>query len=151
MAYASIADMVLWFGEREIARASTPDEMPVAGVVPAPVTSALENASAIIDGYLRRRYQVPLAVAPSEISRACGTLARYDLLTGGSRQASEQIRDDRKEAMAWLRRISEGTVLLDLQEVSQGDESFATMQSRRDVFSDRQGHEGGGGFWDGLP
>ena len=33
MAYASVSDMVLRFGETEIARASTPDAAPVTGVV----------------------------------------------------------------------------------------------------------------------
>lgn len=151
MAYATVAEMVLKFGETEISRASTPDETPVAGVVSTPVNSALESASAMIDGYLRKRYLVPLSVAPTEVKDACLTLARYTLLTGGGRHASDQVIADKKDVLAWLDRIALGRVLLDLQEVAVGEESFALEHHREPVFGRREGRGGdddyGNGDW----
>jgi phage gp36-like protein len=148
MAYASIDDMVLRFGQSEIARASTPDGQEVGDVVAAPVQAALNDASATADSYLRKRYQTPLDIAPVEITRTVCSIARVYLLSGGGRQASEQALHDQKEAVSWLERIARGLVLLDLQEVAQGDESFAVMEDRRDVFSGRNdGNSFRGGFW----
>jgi phage gp36-like protein len=152
MAYATIADMVLRFGEAELIRATTPDGAEAVAIVPAPVHVALREASAVIDGYLRKRYRVPLDLAPDEINRACCHLARYDLSLGGERSPSEQTTKNRDDMISWLGRISRGEVLLDLAEVAPGEESFATMQTRRDVFSDRGEERGGfGGFWGDLP
>lgn len=150
MAYASIADMVLRFGEAEMIRATTPDGAEAVAIVEAPANKALEDASALIDTYLRKRYRVPLDLPTSEINRACCMLARYDLSLGGERSPSEQTLKTRDDVVSWLNRIARGEVLLDLAEVAPGDESFATMQSRRDVFSDRQDHDGFGGFWGAL-
>jgi phage gp36-like protein len=154
MAYASIADMVLRYGNNEIARASTPDGVDVGQIVPEPVVAALEDASAVIDGYLRKRYRVPLDVAPTEVQLACCRLARYSLSTGGERQPAEQTQKDQEATMRWLKDISLGHVLLDLQEVAVGQESFAAVHSRRDRLSDRADELGmydgyGGGFWGG--
>lgn len=149
MAYATIQDMVLLCGEAEMIRATTPDGAEAVAIVKAPLLKALENASGMIDTYLRKRYRVPLDLPTPEINDACCKLARYSLSTGGERNPSEQIKISRDETVQWLDRIASGKVLLDLAEVAPGDESFATMESRRDVFSDRGDHGGGhGGFWE---
>ncbi len=91
MAYATIADMIDRFGESEMIRLSTPDGADLVAVVPDPIDRALDEASALIDTYLRRRYRMPLTVAPPEVRRACCILARYDLSTGGQRNPSDQV------------------------------------------------------------
>jgi phage gp36-like protein len=88
----------------------------------------------LIDTYLRKRYQVPLAVAPAEISRAACMLARYDLSHGENKEPSEQTRLARKEVIDWLGQITRGEVLLDLAEVEPGDDSYAQMQDRPQMF-----------------
>jgi phage gp36-like protein len=153
MAYASIDDMVQRFGEAEMIRASTPDGAEAVAIVPPKICAALDDASAIIDTYLRKRYRVPLDVAPAEITRACCIIARYDISTGGQRQAAEQVEKDRDAIMSWLGKIAAGSVVLDLKEVAPGDESYATTQSRTPMLSDGQfgpgngGYQGCGGFW----
>jgi phage gp36-like protein len=131
MAYARVDDMVRWFGAAEMIRLSTPDGVAASTVVPGPIEDALERASSMIDTYLRKRYQVPLEVAPSEIGRAACLLARYDLSTGGERMPGEQTKLDRQDTIAWLRDIAAGRVVLDLAEVAPGMESYATMHTRR--------------------
>ncbi len=115
-------------------RMSTPEGQDMVAVVDAPIEAALEENSAIIDGYLRKRYNVPLDVAPAEIKRACCILARYDLSVGGNRQAADQTIKDRDGVMAWLKQIAAGQVLLDLQQVAGGDDSYATMRDRSPVY-----------------
>ena len=134
MAYAGVQDMIDRFGQVEMIRLTTPADQDMDTVQADPVTRALEDASAVIDGYLRRRYQVPLDLVPPEIRRACCVLARFDLSTGDQREASERTTQDRKDAVAWLTQISKGDVLLPLAEVTPGDQSFAQVQTRGAVF-----------------
>lgn len=114
MAYATLADMTARFGEEELVHLSAApgglDGPPVA----AKVTVALNDATALVDSYLRRRYLVPLvAPIPAEIVRAACVLARFDLAHGDQREPTEQMRLARKEVIAWLERLSEGSSLLD--------------------------------------
>ena len=134
MAYASVQDMIDTFGQVELIRLTTPADQDMDTVQTDPVNRALDDASAMIDGYLRRRYQVPLDLVPPEIRRACCVLARYYLSTGDQREASERATQDRKDAVTWLTQISRGEVLLPLSEVVPGDQSFAQVQTRGAVF-----------------
>lgn len=134
MAYASIQDLIERFGETEMIRLTTPPDQDMDTVQTAPAERALADASAVIDGYLRRRYQVPLDLVPAEIGRACCMLARFDLCLGGNREPSEQVVSARKDTVEWLTKISVGTVLLPLAEVKPGAQSFAQVQTRGAVF-----------------
>jgi phage gp36-like protein len=134
MAYATVADMIERFGQVELIRLTTPADQDMDTVQAEPVERALEDASAVIDGYLRRRYQVPLDLVPAEIRRAACHLARYDLSMGDNREPPEQTVTARKDTVAWLKQVSDGTVLLPLAEVAPGDQSFAQVQTRRAVF-----------------
>jgi phage gp36-like protein len=151
MAYASVADMIDRFGAAEMIRASTPDGAEMIAVVAEPIARALDDAAAIIDTWLRKRYRMPLTVAPPEIRRACCILARFDLMNGGNRTPSEPAIEERKEIMAWLRAVGDGRALLDLAEVTVSDQSYATQQSRPAIY----GGEPMGcsvptdGFWSG--
>ncbi len=134
MAYASVQDMIDRFGEGEMARASTPENTPITAVIPAPIQTALDDASATIDSYLRRRYAVPLQAVPPEINRACCMLARLDLGLGNEKTVSEQAQKAADAATSWLKQLANGTADLGMEEVTPGEESFATMSSRRGVF-----------------
>lgn len=153
MAYATVDDMVLRFGQAEMIRATTPDGAEAVAVVPEAIEVALADASELIDSYLRKRYRVPLVTPPAVINRACCMLARYDLGMGGERSIAEQVAKDREETITWLARISRGDVVLGMEEVTAGDESFATAHGRPDMLSGRSGGCGGGregfGFWGG--
>ncbi len=138
MAYATVEEMIGRFGEAEMMRLTTPANADLVAVQSAPAKVALEDASAVIDTFLRKRYRAPLDVAPKEIKRACCILARYDLATGEQKQPSETMVAERKETLAWLKQIASGDVVLDLEEVTTGEESFSAMQTRDPVFG-RQG------------
>ena len=113
MAYATVQDMIGRFGETEMLRLSSVDgELPET-VNAAPVEQAIADADGIIDSYLRKRYVVPLPLAPQVVTRASCILARYDLCVGGDREPPEQAKNDRKDIVAWLTQIAVGTVTLD--------------------------------------
>jgi phage gp36-like protein len=109
MAYATVDDMIAQWGEAEMVRLSSPEGQLDDLVVVARVELALTDASAVIDSYLRRRYPVPLdAPPPTEVARACRTLARYELARGEQKTAGSDLRADRDEIMAWLKAVAEG-------------------------------------------
>jgi phage gp36-like protein len=149
--------MISRFGQAELIRLTTPDGAPMVAINEEPILRALDDAAAIIDTWLRKRYAMPLTVAPPEIRRACCILARYDLSIGEQRNPSEQTIEDRKEVMTWLRAIGAGTALLDLAEVTISDQSYATQQSRQPVYGTNSVAGAGGvyvdpngnGFWGG--
>lgn len=134
MAYASVQDMVDRFGQTEMIRLTTPDGAEMVSLDADAIARALEEASAQIDTYLRKRYLVPLSAAPYEIRRAACHMARYDLSMGENREPGEQVRLARKEVMDWLQQIASGAVLLDLDEVQSGDDSYAQVSTRCPVF-----------------
>jgi phage gp36-like protein len=134
MAYATPEDLVARFGEQEMVRLTTPAGQDLDGVVAETAERALADASAMIDSYVRRRYRTPIDVTPAEISRVCLDIARYDLSTGDGKLPSEETKDRYKQAMDWLRDIAVGKVVLELDEVAPGDESYAQAESRRPVY-----------------
>jgi len=140
MAYATVQDLIDRFGQTELVRLTTPADQDLDGIVMPVAEAKLDDATAVIDSYVGRRYQVPMSVAPQVIVRACCILARYDLATGEQREPTEQMRLQRQETMAWLRDVSIGTVVLDLDEVAPGDESYAMASTRDAVY-------GSGGRW----
>ncbi len=148
MSYATISDMIDRFGESEMIRLSTPDGADLVAVVAAPIERALDDAAALIDTYLRRRYQMPLTVAPPEVRRACCILARYDLSTGGQRRPSDQVQEGQQQTIAWLKAIAGGTVHLDLAEVPIGDQSYAQSSAREPVYGGTGAGSAPSDFWD---
>lgn len=148
MAYATIADMIDRFGEAEMIRLSTADGVDLVAVNNEPIERALDDASALIDTYLRRRYRMPLTVAPSEVRRACCILGRYDLSTGGQRNPSDQVKDGQQQTISWLKAIAAGTVHLDLDEVAVGDQSYAQSTAREPAYGANGGGSMPSDFWD---
>jgi phage gp36-like protein len=140
MAYATVSDLIERFGQTEMVRLTTPADQDLDGIVMTVAEAKIEDASALIDSYVRKRYRTPMDVPPQEIVRACCILARYDLATGEQREPTEQMREQRSETMAWLRDIAAGKALLELDEVAPSDESYARESSRRPVY-------GRGGDW----
>ena len=135
MAYATADDMVLAFGEAEMVRLSTPEGEDMVGADTDRMGRQLDEASGLMDSYLRRRYQVPIAAVSPELRRCCCTLARYGLTFQGGTDPSEPMRLARKEAIAWLGEIADGKVTLDgAVGVIAGSNSFARVQDRPAMF-----------------
>ena len=131
MPYASIDDMIARFGSEELTQISTPAGQDQDGIVADVVLAAITDASAMMDGYIGRRYRVPMDVPPPIVTALCCDMARYRLSTGGSRTPGETMRAGYKDAVAWLTDVSVGKVVLELDEVTAGDESYAQMAPPR--------------------
>lgn len=70
--------------------------------------TALESAAAEIDGYLSARYSLPLSTSPQVLKRPNIDIAAYVLANTASR-ASEELRDRYEDAIAFLKRLANGT------------------------------------------
>lgn len=130
MAYARFSDLVTRFGETEITRLAAPDGQLDGEADRTRVQLALEDASALIDSYVRGRYQVPLNPVPPEVVSACCKLARYELAQGEGRTPSEQMKDGRTETIRWLERLSSGQVDLPGLDIQMAASSFARTKDR---------------------
>lgn len=135
--YATVAHMVERFGETEMIRTSMPEDRETETMDAAKIEVALSDASALIDGYLRGRYRVPVAEPRKDLIRATCVLARYDLAKGERTEPTEQMRLDRKEVIAWLEGISKGVILIDAPSAGDfGKTNGPRFSSRPAVFSD---------------
>ena len=130
MAYAAPTDMIARFGYAEMLRLSAAEGQPLDVIDQDRINVALGDASAVIDSYLRRRYQTPLATVPQEVLRACCILARYDLAHGDGRAPSDQMVSARKETTAWLEGVRDGRILL-ADATPAGEQSFAQVAVRQ--------------------
>jgi phage gp36-like protein len=135
MAYATTLDMIDRFGETEILRLSATGELLPVAIVPATVNRALDDATAMVESYLGKRYQTPLLAPTDDIKRAVCILARYDLATGGNKEPTTQMKDDRAATIKWLEGIAAGVVILNgTTPVSSGGK--ARMSDRPRILSD---------------
>ncbi|MBI1201489.1 MAG: DUF1320 domain-containing protein [Rhodopseudomonas sp.] len=133
MTYASQADMTERFGESMMIDLTDRAE-PATGAIDADVvTRALEDADAAIDGYLKGRYKLPLAVTPPLLRDLAQAIAIYKLHRN---TASDKIAKDYDAAMRVLLQIGRGDVRLDVEGVepeSSGAASVRTSDRCRDM------------------
>jgi phage gp36-like protein len=111
MSYATTQHLIDRYGDTEIARLSAAYGAEVA-VDAARCEVALGIATALVDSYLRARYQVPLADPPLEVVSAVLTIARHELAQGDGREPTTQMIEARKETVAWLGKVADGKVLV---------------------------------------
>lgn len=105
MSYATQADMIDAFGEREVIALADRDNL---GVLDAALlAAALTKASGEIDIYLGARYAVPLASPPPLIVTCCCDIARYRL-SGAQVTEVDTVRNRYKDAIRFLEGVRDG-------------------------------------------
>lgn len=109
MTYATQADMVKRFGEREVIALA--ERVYQAGIDATVLAGALAEADAEIDAHLAGRYTTPLAPVPSLLVGVACDIARYRLC-GGNVTTTEEIRTRYKDATKLLEKIAEGKMTL---------------------------------------
>lgn len=97
----------------------------LAGVDPAVKTANLVDASAIIDGYLRDQFTLPLTgTVGGDIRRACVNIAVYFIMVGRGYNpdagADPGIRERYTDALTWLKLVAQGTVTPTVTDSSAG-------------------------------
>lgn len=107
MPYATQADMVAEFGEREVIALTDRDNLGY--VDEALLTDRLAKASAEIDTYLVGRYSVPLSVvSPLIVTYTCD-IARYRLSGAGVTEV-DTVRNRYKDALRFLESVRDGKI-----------------------------------------
>lgn len=94
-----------------------------AGGLPAPalssvpsgtVTAALVAASGVVDGYMRKRYHLPLTSWDEDVTRATVHIATYDLLSlrgfAPAQGVDPLVVKRYDDAILWLRDVAKGLV-----------------------------------------
>lgn len=109
MPYATPTDLEQRFGAAELIQQT---DLTGAGAANADTLArALDDASALIDGYLASRYPLPIATPPALLVTLCCDLARYALYIDAAPEVVEKRRD---AAVSTLRDIAAGRVQLDV-------------------------------------
>lgn len=111
MSYATQAQLVERYGQSMLLDLTDRAEPPAGAIDPAVVDRALADTDALIDGYLKGRYALPLASTPPLLRDLALSIAVYKLHRN---VASEKIRQDYEDAMRSLREIASGAVRLDV-------------------------------------
>ena len=109
--YASKQDMMTRFGEREMIQLTDRAVPPTGEIDDAVLALALADAGALIDSYVSRRYDLPLATTPVVVRGLCMTIARYTLHRG---RHPEEVRKDYEDALDYLKQVSTGVAVLDV-------------------------------------
>lgn len=123
MTYATQQDLIDRYGDTELIQLT--DENRVGAIDATTVARALADADAEMNGYLAVRYTLPLASTPLVLTRFACAIARYLL---HDQAATEQVEKDYKNALAFLKSVSEGKVDLGLNAVNQSTASAGGAQ-----------------------
>jgi len=109
MPYATAQDMTERFGVPEMIQLTDIAVPRLGAVNTVTLDRALGDASAEIDGYLVGRVALPLTAAPALLKVYCCDMARYRLM---SVRADDRAKAAYDAAIAWLKRIADGTISL---------------------------------------
>lgn len=123
MTYATRADIEAIYGAGHLETLVPSDvDMDVA------VARALASAKGMIDPYLRKRYQLPLAVVPAAIRDAAIDIACWKLAPSADRM-SEEIARRAKIHLDFLKDLAAGKADLDELEAAPGSGAVAGAEN----------------------
>lgn len=111
MAYCTLQELIDRYSERMLVEISDRGDAASGTIDQALVDRAIADADALIDGYLKVRYALPLASVPRLVKDLSLRIAIY---YAHAHVAAEKIRKDYEEALKALRDISVGLIRLDL-------------------------------------
>lgn len=95
-----------------------------------------------IDGYLRRRYSLPLSTVPNDLeSKALRMVYYYGHLKSPTSTVSEKVRKDFEDIKSWLSKVAEGKVDLGLtaQPAENSDRAIEILSNERVLTPSRLG------------
>jgi len=131
MGYATQQDLVDRFGAAEIVQRTDRTNVPPSTIDAEVVTLALDDATALIDSYLRKLYALPLSTVPTVLTKSCADIARY-FLWGEAADPKGPIASAYRDALSWLGQVADGTVQLEANGVpSPGAGDGARVQASR--------------------
>ncbi len=111
MPYATLADLIERASFAEIRQIADHDRD---GAIDADVIeAALIDADNLVNGYVATKYAVPLASVPDLVRTWSVSIARYVLHRNG---APEHVATDYKDAIAALKDVARGNIVLPVQD-----------------------------------
>lgn len=134
--YATLADLILAFGEDEITQI-TDRAMPPVGAPDAAVAErALGSAQAEIDSYIATRVQLPIATVPDVLRDCACDIARYRL---HGTMVPDEVSKAYDRRLGWLRDVSAGRASLGeyTQTATPSSAGLPEITSGGRVFGDR--------------
>lgn len=111
MPYCTLEQLVAQFGELILVEATDRAEVATGAIDATAIERAIASADALVDGYLKVRYALPLEATPALVNELSMTVALYK---AHPNVASEKIRRDYEDALKTLMQISRGDIRLDV-------------------------------------
>ncbi|NIZ12903.1 gp436 family protein [Phaeobacter sp. HF9A] len=111
MPYTTLDQLNDRYGERLLISLTDRDEIATGAVDQDTVDQAIADADALIDGYLKGRYQLPLSDVPAQVAAMSRAISIWNLHVY---DAPKQIEAGYRDALGQLRDISKGLISLDV-------------------------------------
>lgn len=111
MAYTSLDQLKSRYGEGFLISLTDRGEVATGAIDTDAVDQAIVDADAMIDGYLKGRYVLPLADVPALVSSLSRAISLYNLHIY---DAPEKITADYEKALRQLKEIAQGVITLDV-------------------------------------
>jgi phage gp36-like protein len=139
MTYATVADMEQRYSKVELIKLTNKNAPASREIDEAVLSTALDTASSMIDGYLAVRYSLPLSDVPIALTQAACVIARYSLESG---RATDQATDQYKASIRYLTDISKGNVQLGpgTDGTTPDNNDGAIIESAGSVFARKKSH-----------
>ena len=104
-------------------------EIAQADAAAARITEAVDEATAVIDGYLARRYTLPLASPPRILTKWARSIARYTLHADRiADERTDPVGRDYRDAIRFLELVAAGKFSLGLDDPTTGPAAAGEIQ-----------------------
>ena len=113
MSYATAQDVINRYPNRDLVQLTNEDPT-VTTINTAPITQALADASAEIDGYIEGRFTLPLTDPPAVLNRLATDIAMYRLQVLRPLHDLADARKRYDDAIAMLVKVAAGELTLGL-------------------------------------
>ena len=110
MAYCTLQDLIDRYGEPLLREITDRGDVAAEAIDATAIDRAIADAGALIDGFLKPRYALPLNPVPPLVKRLALTIAVYE---AHASVAGDKVRRDYDDALKLLGQISSGAVKLD--------------------------------------
>lgn len=137
MPYAVKADLEARFGALELVQLTDETNIPPTTADDAEISAAIDEASSLVDGFLRARYTLPLSPVPDVVKKWTCDIARF-FLHGDRAPKGSAVREAYDDAVERLQECAAGKFRLVSDTGDQAAQSaggIAVSASTR-VFSD---------------
>ena len=138
MLYADQQDILDRFSARQLIQLTDDTNKPQTTIDSAAVTAALTDASVLADGYLAKKYALPLSSVPDVLKRKVVDIAWF-YLHGVRVDKDSMVRLNYNDAEKWLLNVSMGKIQLEVAGIAteqSGDGSVQKSAPKREFTRD---------------